>query len=203
MPSISVSSLELYRTWRQSEGLDLEWLLRRLRGEEPQTEPMKAGEALHKVFETADLGELMNAEANGYKFYFLCECAIELPTVRELSFEKQYGELTVRGRVDALSAKTVTDYKSTGQFDADRLLEGFQWRYYLSMTGCDTFIWKVFVISERYFQEYEVTQVHELKQHRYPALEDECHQLAADFLQFVRELEVSNISWTRKAVLSA
>ena len=38
--------------WRGNEDLDLDWLLRRLRGEEPQTEAMKAGEAFHKVIET-------------------------------------------------------------------------------------------------------------------------------------------------------
>lgn len=189
--------------WRGSQDLELDWLLRRLRGEEPQTEAMAAGQALHSALENADEGEAMSLASGEYKFYFQCDSQIEVPISRELSIEKQYGELTVRGRVDAMSGRTVTDYKSTQNFDADRLLEGFQWRYYLDMTDCETFIWKVFVLSERFYREYDVTKTHELRQHRYEDLRKECGKLADDFLGFVRALDASNIPWTRTAVLGA
>lgn len=203
MPSISVSSLEMYRSWRASEELDLEWLLRRLRGEEPQTEAMAAGQALHSAIENAPEMETMNLASGDYKFYFQCDDEIQLVPARELAIEKDYGGITVRGRVDALHGRTITDYKSTQNFDADRLLEGYQWRYYLDMCECDTFIWKVFVLKERFYREFAITQVHELKQYRYENLHKECNALAQDFLGFVQELEKSNVSWTRTAVLSA
>jgi hypothetical protein len=189
--------------WRESEELDLEWLLRRLRGEEPQTEPMKAGEALHKALENAPTGESMMIESGEYKFYFMCDSEVELLPARELSFEKQYGELTVRGRVDGMKGLTLTDYKTTGNFDADRLLEGYQWRFYLDMTECNTFIWKVFEIKERFFKEYDIWKTHELQQIRYPGLQEDCRRLACDFLIFVEDLERANTPWTRTAVLEA
>lgn len=201
--SVSVSNLDLFRVWRHSEDLDLEWLLRRLRGEEPQTEQMKAGEAFHSMLETAETGETASATAGDYKFNFLCDCTIAIPLSREVRVEKQYGDLLVRGRVDGFSGLSVTDYKTTGQFDADRLLEGFQWRFYLSMTGCDSFLWKVFVLSQRFFNEYDIVATHELKQHRYEGLESDCERLTGDFLAFVRQLESSNIPWTRAAVLES
>lgn len=203
MPSVSVSNLELYRMWRESEGLDLEWLLRRLRGEEPPTEAMQAGSALHTSLETAVEGDNLSLVSGEYKFYFLCDDEVELLPARELSIEKEYGQITVRGRVDGLRGRTVTDYKSTQNFDADRLLEGFQWRYYLDMLECDTFIWKVFVLRERFYREYDVVQVHQLTQKRYGNLHKECNQLAQDFLGFVKGLEESNLSWTKTAVLNA
>ncbi len=201
MPSISVSNLELYRMWRESDGLDLEWLLRRLRGEEPQTEAMAAGQALHSALETSEVGEAMNLVSGDYKFYFLCDAEIEFLPAKELSIEKHYGELLVRGRVDGLNGRTITDYKSTQSFDADRLMQGFQWRFYLDMAECDRFDWKVFVLRERFYREYDIVQTHELSQYRYISLNQECSQLAADFLGFVKELESSNLSWTRTAVL--
>jgi hypothetical protein len=196
--------LELFRTWRESEDLDLEWLLKRLRGEEPQTEAMKAGEALHATLEHAAVDEYSNIEHNGWRFYFRCDCEVELPTICEIPIEKQYGDLLVRGRVDGMTGNKITDYKSTQSFDVDRLLEGYQWRFYLDMTGCEAFIWKVFVIGEMGLpQQYEVIQVHELRQYRYPGMEDDCARLAKDFYEFVRQIEASNIAWTKTAVLRA
>lgn len=203
MPRISVSNLELYRMWCESEDLDLEWLLRRLRGEEPPTEAMQAGTALHAALESATEGEPAWLSSGDFKFYFMCEYEMGLPLARELPLEKQYGDLTVSGRVDGLSGRRITDYKTTQSFDADRLLEGFQWRFYLDMADCDTFEWKVFVLRERLYREYDVVQTHDLVQYRYSTLHEECNRLAQNFLGFVHELESSNLAWTRAAVLEA
>lgn len=188
----SVSNVELFRSWRNDEELDMEWLLRHLRGEEPQSPQMMAGEAFHKAIENANLGETAELVSEPYRFYIQCEGSVELPPYRELKIDKQYGDLLVRGRVDGLKAKTVTDYKTTGQFDADRLLEGYQWRFYLDMLECDTFIWKVFVLRE--FDNayaYDVTQTHELTQKRYPGMAEDCHRLAADYAEFARANEAA------------
>lgn len=189
---VSVSNLDLYRMWRANEELDLNWLVRRLRGEEPQTEQMKAGEAFHKILEKPDFLEQTEVTHGEFWFSILCEIELALPDVRELSIEKSYGDLLVRGRIDGLRGKTITDYKTTAQFDADRLMEGFQWRFYLDMLECETFTWKVFVLSQ-YGKpgHYDVTQTHELKQKRYPGLEDDCHRLAMDYLEFANTCGLS------------
>ena len=178
MPGISVSNLELYRTWRADDELGLEWLLRRLRAEEPQTPAMAAGEALHKALEDSSLGEVSELRSGPYHFYVQCDCSIELPQARELRIEKDYDGLTVRGRVDGLIGRSVIDYKTTASFDADRLLEGYQWRFYLDLLDAHVFIWKVFVMREfgdfaeegELMHTYAIDQVHELKQYRYDGL---------------------------------
>lgn len=184
---VSVSNLDLYRTWRADEDLDLPWLLRRLRGEEPQTEAMKAGEAFHKILESPDFDEQTEVTYGGYWFSILCDIELVLPKFRELSIEKTYGDLLVRGRVDGLTARTVTDYKTTAQFDADRLMAGYQWRYYLDMLDCDTFKWQVFVLNQ-YGEpgHYDVTQTHPLTQKRYPGLRNDCLRLAEDYAEFAK-----------------
>ena len=203
--SISVSNLELYRMWRASDDLDLPWLLRRLSGEEPQTEAMAAGEALHQALERSTLGETGQLWTADYRFYFKCDCSVELPQARELRVQKEYGDLVVRGRVDALIGKRVIDYKTTSHWDPDRLMAGYQWRYYLDMLDADEFSWQVFVMSQfgdfaeagRLVHAYEIYQVHELSQRRYDDLEHDCDKLAQDFLAFARELDRSGYEWRR------
>jgi hypothetical protein len=193
MLSASVSDIDLYRTWRNSEDLDVNWLLRRLRKEEPPTPAMEAGTAFHQILEKPDFEEQTElfTVLNGQEYWFsiVCDIEITLPRIRELRVEKQYGDLLVRGRVDGLEALTVTDYKTTGQFDPDRLMEGYQWRFYLDTLKCDTFIWKVFVIDQ--FGKpghYDVKQFHGLKQHRYAGMGEDCQRLAAEYLQFTQEI---------------
>jgi hypothetical protein len=195
MVSVSVSNLDYFRSWLDDEEADLDVLLRRLRGEEPQSEVMKAGEALHTALENGQIMETAELSADGYRFYVQCEATIELPEIYEHKIEKLYGGLNVRGRVDGLtrlgSISRITDYKTTKFFDPDNYLEGYQWRFYLDMTGCDWFFWKIFVLKEFGDQldgthTYEITQFHELSQHRYEGMEADCQRLAAQYLQFVR-----------------
>lgn len=189
MLSASVSNMDLYRMWRGNEDLGLDWLLRRLRDEEPATEQMKVGSAFHKILENPDFEEQTEVTCDGFWFSILCEIELELPHTRELSIEKQYGDLLVRGRVDGLGGKKVTDYKTTEQFDADRLMEGYQWRFYLDMLDCDKFTWKVFVLSQ-YGKpgHYDVRQTHDLTQYRYPGLREDCERLAAEYLDFTKSV---------------
>ena len=186
MLNVSVSNLDLYRFWRDESDLELEWLLMKLRGEEEPTENMKAGKAFHKILEQPDFDEQTELTMDGYWFSILCDISLELPPVRELSIDKQYDGLLVRGRIDGMRGLHVTDYKTTEQFDADRLMTGYQWRYYLDMLDCDVFTWKVFVLRQ-YGKpgHYDVTQEHTLVQKRYPNLRDDCLRLANDYRTFL------------------
>lgn len=189
MLSVSVSNLDLYRVWRNSEDLEVEWLLRRLRGEEPQTEAMKAGEAFHKILQEPDFIEQTELTHGEFWFSIICDIEVKLPALRELFAEKPYGGLLVRGRVDGLDGRHITDYKTTAQFDPDRLMEGYQWRFYLDMMDCDTFTWKVFVLSQ-YGKpgHYDIIQSHELTQKRYPGLTGDCQKLAGEYMDFITRI---------------
>ncbi len=203
LPSVSVTNLDTFRWWQGEEGLDLDWLLARLRGEE-ETEAMRVGKAFHAALEEADGGEIESLITSDYRFDFNCDCELPVSHIREASVEADYGGLLVRGRVDALDGKTVTDFKVTERFDPDRFFEGYQWRYYLDMTGCDKFIWRVFVIREFGGPgSYEVYQTHTLSQNRYPGLREDCAKLAREYLRFWNENEcVRNIVRQRKEALA-
>lgn len=201
MIRVSVSNLELFRTWREDEDLGLEWLLRRLRGEEPQSEAMAAGEVFHKILENPDFDEQTELTMGDFWFSILCEIEVTLPQQRELRIEKNYGDLLVTGRVDGLTGLTITDYKTTGQFDPERLMGGYQWRYYLDMLNCDEFVWKVFVLNQYGAPgHYDVTQTHDLLQRRYQGLGQDCERLAADYLEFARGLERQGIEFRKTLV---
>lgn len=206
MPSIRVTELETYRWWRESEEYDLDWLLRRLRHEEEPNEAMKAGTAFHAALEHAVPTEAKSITHGGYTFYIECDGTIELPIFREREFVKQYGGLTVIGHVDGITGTQITDYKTTSRFDPDRFLEGFQWRYYLDLTGCNSFLWKIFTLREfsrpgpfEAASAYEIVKVEELTQYRYEGLAQDCARLAADFMDFTLQMEQAGISWARPA----
>lgn len=187
MLKASVSNIDLFRVWREDDELDMQWILQRILASE-QTEAMKVGEAFHKAVELADLCETNYLEAQGYRFEFPRDCEIELMPARELWLSKQYGELLVRGRVDATTGPMVLDFKSTTQFDPDRLMSGYQWRFYLDMTGADLFRWDVFVLKETDDPKvYSVGDFHRLEQRRYPELARDCESLAQDYAQFAKE----------------
>jgi hypothetical protein len=193
MLSASVSNIDLFHMWRGNEDLDVGWLLNRLSGAEPETEQMKAGKAFHKILEAPDFEEqtelTINFEGQSYWFSIQCDIILALPAIRELSVEYCYGDLLVRGRVDGLDGNRVIDYKTTAQFDADRLMEGYQWRFYLDMLGANSFTWKVFVLSQ-YGQpgHYDVIQTHDLTQYRYPGLHEDCVRLAATYCEFTKSI---------------
>jgi hypothetical protein len=179
----SVTVLELFRIWKQEEGLSYDWLLNRIRGLEPPTESMLAGRAFHEAMEGATGVEISTFERGPYRFDFNCDAMIPATPLRELSVERMYGQLLVRGRVDSWVGREILDYKTTERFDAERLMEGYQWRYYLDMTSCDSFCWKVFVMREcGRPQSYEIYQSHTLRQQRYPSLHEDCERLAREYL---------------------
>lgn len=184
MLSARVSHLEQFRICQKDEELSMEWLMHRIRGDEPASAAMQAGTAFHAAIEQLGEGELGTLAFGDYRFDFNCDGVITLPQIRETRFEKQYGDLLLNGTVDALLGKEITDYKTTSQFDPDRYMEGYQWRYYLDMTGCDSFCWKIFVLREFGPEKcYEITQCHTLRQKRYPGLHADCAKLAREYVE--------------------
>lgn len=203
----TISKIDLWRMWRENDDLDFGWLVTQFRKEEKPTEQQIAGLALHHALETAQEQESEFLMADGYRFEFLKDFSLELLPSREVEVTKDYGELTLHGRVDSIDGLVVTDYKTTKQFNPERLLEGYQWRYNLDMTGADIFRWKVFVIqptgerdglygaSDEELEDYQqlkashlyiVTEIHDLEQRRYPGLGEDCARLAQDYLVFMK-----------------
>lgn len=188
-----VSHVEAFRQWEADEETDLDWLLRRIRGEEPPSERMLAGTALHKALELAPIGqEFTELRADGYTFRFVGDFELRLSTIRELRGRKTYvvdGQpIDITGQVDQIEGKRIDDHKTTGRFDPDRYLQGYQWRLYLDIFGADHFRWNVLEIAQTDDPRvWDVLDHHTLEQYRYPGLEDDCARLVERFARFVRE----------------
>jgi hypothetical protein len=180
-----VSNLESFRRWREDEDSTVEDFLHQLLDFEPTT-AMQAGTAFHKALETARPGEYEQLSAMGHTF-LLSEGTLVLPEIRELRGFKRYGDLTVTGCVDILDGKRIDDHKSTGRFDPERYLAGYQWRIYLDIFEADHFRWNVFEVRNTKGLIYEVADPQTLEVYRYPELEQDCARLAADFYAFMRE----------------
>ena len=182
-----VSEVESYRQFRNDPDAELGTLLAWLRNEVPPSQAMLAGTAFHDVLEHADVGELSTAESQGFKFIIEVDTRLALAPIRELRQSKQFGGLTITGKLDVLDGLRVEDHKTTGRFDPDRYLTGYQWRYYLSIFGAQVFRWNVFEMREVEPMTYLVHKFHTLEQCRYPAMESDCEQLVGELEQFARQ----------------
>lgn len=180
-----VSHIESFRQWKGKDELDIGWLAQRVFGDE-ETPAMRAGTAFHKALELAEYGEYENLSANGYTFQFGCDCELQVPKIREIRGFKKYGELEVTGQCDGVDGRLVLDYKTTANCDSerfDRLMSGYQWRYYLDIFNADVFLWHIFEIREMDDpNSYLVSNYHQLEQRRYPDLHSDCAKLADEYL---------------------
>jgi hypothetical protein len=202
----SVSNIESFRQWSEDEDLELSWLLQRILGPFEQTPAMRAGELFHKALETMS-GDAATLTADGFTFHIDCDIELVKPDCCELPISMDYGGLVVTGRVDAVFGSMVYDHKTTAQFDPDRLMSGYQWRYYLDILGVNRFAWNVFVMKEVDFKEYKITDFHVLEQRRYPELHLDCMNMATKYRQFAKTylptkavdndkvLEIANGDW--------
>lgn len=180
-----VSHLAAFARWRaDEESEDVGWLVNQIRSNE-ETETMRKGTAFHKALENIRDGfEGAEIRSGEYRFVFTVDITISLPHTRELRRGKDYGGIIVSGQADGLGAKQIIDHKSTARFDAEKYLEGQQWRYYLDIFEADQFTWYAWEMKEIDAKVYEVFGFHQLSQYRYPELERDCRELALDFKRF-------------------
>jgi hypothetical protein len=186
-----VTHLEDFRIYQTTPDLDLGWLENRLFGPRKETEEMAAGSAFHKVMQElvvdAQLGrEIASLGTNyqdlDYRFDFNGPAEIELPTIREASFSRLYGDRWVVGKVDGILGNKVIEYKTTESFDGSRFMESFQWRYYLDLSDCDEVLYQVFIVKP--FGPpgcFSVREMHRMRQFRYPDLHQDCEHLVEEF----------------------
>lgn len=189
---VSASDVDAFRYFLANEDAELADLLAQLRRETPQTEPMRAGTALHKALELSTPGNHGELKADGYTFEFKADGEIELPEIRELkgTVEREIDGclVTLVGKVDAIHGKRVDDHKFTSRYDAERFMGSYQWRVYLDLFGADEFRWNVF--EGRPISDdptwYVINNVHRLTMHRYPGMSDDVERALARFVDFAR-----------------
>lgn len=170
--------------------MELDELLRRLRREEPPSEAMLAGSALHKLLETAGTEDLTEVDSDGYRFVFQCDGALDLPAIREMKGTREYEidgvTVTLVGKVDAVHGKRIDDHKFTSRYDAERFLSSYQWRVYLDVFDASEFRWNIFEGREASPQFYIITQLHQLRMHAYPGMRADIERELHAFVGFAR-----------------
>ena len=188
---ISVTALDAYRYYCDSD-MELEMFLRQLRKEEPPTPQMLAGKALHAALENFEGGDVFTLERDGYKFKFVGECQVRLPDVRELKGEMtirtQHGDVTLVGVVDGMNGTEIFDHKLTGQFNAEKYADSYQWRCYLVMFGGRKFTYNAFVGKEDADTgEWVIYDFQPLSFYAYPEMENDVRREVEFFAGFWRK----------------
>lgn len=190
---VSATEIDAYRRYlNPPEGMEIELdeLLRQLRREEPPSESMLAGSALHKFLETAEIGETQEVDIDGYRFSFEFDGAVDLPPIREMKATKDYEIgmflVTLVGKVDAIHGKRIDDHKFTSRYDAERFLSSYQWRVYLDIFDAEEFRWNIFEGREAQEKRYVITNLHRLTMHAYPGMRDDIEKALTDFVGFAR-----------------
>jgi hypothetical protein len=175
-----VSMVEDFRWWSQS-GLEWDWFLSKDRGE---NERMAAGTALHAWMEKASAGEFDEGRVGDYIFVFDCDAALNLVKVKEQRSFRDYGDLRVTGKVDAIEGGRITDYKLiiNHQVEGEQYMDSYQWRYYLDIFGAHAFDYVIFEAHQEADDIFRIKDVHKITQYRYPELHQDCANLAAEFL---------------------
>lgn len=183
MITARVSHVSAYARWKADEESSVDWLINDILSDTP-TEAMLKGIAFHKFLEHAQAGESEIAQVDGYTFVFVGEFNLYLPRMREWRKGKDYGGIIVSGQVDAIEHRTIYDHKTTERFDAEKYLESWQHRFYLDIFDADRFIWNVWEMKPTGDTDYEVRALHQLEQFRYPAMGEDCRDLALEYREF-------------------
>lgn len=187
-----VSHVETFRRWQHWRPLfegdaepSLAQVVASITHDHP-SEAMLAGTAFHHALELAICGSHDAFYVDGYTFN-LPDAELSLTSIREMRMFRRYGDLTVTGKADGVHGRRVIDHKTAATFDAERYLEGYQWRFYLDLFGADRFEWNVFEIEETDPKVYRVKPPHTLSACRYPGLADDCAELADQYSAFAQE----------------
>lgn len=182
-----VSHLAAYARWLEEDSEDIGWLVHQIRTQTDSEAALK-GTAFHKIMENWDGREIQEAEQDGYRFVFECDACVVRDQVREFRLWQWYGPLHVTGCCDGLGGSIVRDHKTCEQFDAEKYLSGWQWRFYLDLFAATTFQWYVWEMRE-YAKEpraYIVKAMHPLTAYAYPEMHGECMDLAQRYYETMK-----------------
>lgn len=189
MPDMTfrVSQVDVFRAWEDDPEAEMGWLLANLASRAP-TEDMLRGTAFHAALETIGTGDVEIIHSQGFTFLFDGDYEIQLPPMREIRVNKNYGGIVISGAVDGIFGTHVIDHKAATWFDAERYFRKYAWRYYLDIFKADRFTWYVWEMKETDEPRvYMVRDLHVIEQFRYPELERDCRDMALRLKAFAEQ----------------
>lgn len=194
---ISVTELDQYRYFLDSDYSDFEQYKKQVLGQQEQTEPMKVGHAFAKLRERMGAGEHTEMMSEGYTFYFDLEYEIDLMPAREIKEEKTLlingTEVTLVGKVDSVAGLVVYDDKFTENYDPDRYFDSQQWRAYLAMFGAKKFIYNIFIGKIKGLDVY-INDFNRLPLFSYPGIADDVVRALDEYVDFLKRYAPERIT---------
>jgi hypothetical protein len=188
---LSVSHLDSYLYWRESEDMGLDELLNRIMGYEQPSPNLLAGKAFHTLLEHASTGELFATEQDGIRFDFAIDAEIALPPIRsafgERVFQTRSGPVRLVGKVDGIDGLVPHVYKLTEKFDAERYTDSYAWRAYLLMFGAQRFVYDVFAARLDLPARVYINDYHRLEFTAYPDMEADVHEAVSGLAEIVKQ----------------
>ena len=159
-----------------------------------QTDAMQIGTALHKVLEVSEYQIIprlftINDGNNHYKVNVKNDIQIQIPVLREMWVTKEFQGLTIRGKVDAISACNIHDFKFTSKVNIARYMDSWQWRVYLWMNPKHTnFIYDLFTVKIG-IKTVDILNYESLELYRYAGLEQEVEEMYSEYFDTLEKLK--------------
>jgi len=192
----SVTKLDALHLYQQGV-IELDDLIKRLRGETVETEAMQFGRAFHKLLEKIDeIEEGKDAEIDGNVFsasdILLIKNNLKYKPalgVAEIKDVKEYnvdGEIVqVSAVADLLVGETVVEYKTTRYFDIEKYINSYQWRFYMDIFGASKAVYNIFV-----FYNNQLREVKDFTLFNYKDLQDDIKFLLRDYVKLCNLIEL-------------
>ncbi|MBE2188025.1 MAG: hypothetical protein KIT33_07910 [Candidatus Kapabacteria bacterium] len=196
MLKVAVTTIESFRNYLNGS-IELEDLLKRVRGEFTPSRYMDLGSAFHDILEKAE--ERFIPERNVFKakngiefdFDIISPCYEKI--VQDAPFEvkitKIYKigdeEVEVVAKVDQLYGNHIIENKTCwGMFDFERYFNSCQWKYYLDIFEAERVYYNVFCLSDK-VNGIELRNIEQFSFNAYPDLSDDLYELLTDFVKFI------------------
>jgi energy-coupling factor transporter ATP-binding protein EcfA2 len=196
MLKIAVTTIESFRNYLNGT-IELEDLLKRIRGEFTPSRYMDLGSAFHDILEKAEERFIPERNVfkakNGIEFGFdvisLCYDKIVQDAPFEVKITKIYKigeeEVEVVAKVDQLYGNYVIENKTCwGMFDFERYFNSCQWKYYLDIFEAERVYYNVFCLSDK-VDGIELRNIEQFSFNSYPDLRDDLNELLTDFVKFI------------------
>ena len=194
MYRVRVTDLDAF-DWYLNMDQSLEEFRRRLMRLDPPTEPMLRGTAFHAMMEHARAGdEIDQFEKDGFTFKVAGDLELELDTdgYAEVLGSKMLNidgmEVRLSGRVDYVSPRAVTEFKTTGKLNLERYMSSYQWRCYLEMFERDIAEYVIFTVRKN--KRTGIHMIYDcdpLTLRRYPGMGDDVERKVRDFVWFIQD----------------
>lgn len=196
---LSVTLLDQYRYFRANEWADYDKLIESVQGKFEPTPAMRAGTALHHVFETRQF----SAHCDGEPFWFDPESVDrafgkywEWPAIHEaraeVEIDTELGPVTLSGQADALIGNTALELKSSDKTpNLDRHMDSLQWRAYCLAFEIRRVDYILAQIKEK-DGVWSVVDCQELPLYPYPDLKSDLERWTNDFVVFLRDRDMLN-----------